>query len=1074
MERSVMRSVAWHARIASYELREQTEQGTIATPVNDESRTWHGWLERVPSFAFRSRDGQHFTAVRERKGRGGVYWTAYRSIGGLLKKKYLGAPTRVTLAQLEQVALVLTASKSAISSDHPPSQKGLSTRVERDQNKMPWQASLVATKFFVPTSSHELISRPRLTRLLDEGIGRPLTLVSAPAGSGKTTLLSAWMQAHQPGHPRVAWVSLDEGDNNLVRFWTYALTALDHVQPGLCTELVSYLHARQSPPIQSVLTALINRLAERTEQVLLVLDDYHLVTEQAIHRSLTYLLDHLPSQLRVILSTRSDPPLPLSWLRARGQVLEMRADQLCCTQEETRAFLHEVMGLTLADQELAGVEDRTEGWFAGLQLLALSLQRHTDPGNLLDEVSGSQRYILDYLTDEVLQRQDESVQTFLLYTSIVERLTAPLCDALMERSGSQQMLELLDQTNVFIVPLDMQRCWYRYHVLFGEALRYRLEQTQGELVPALHHRACAWYAEHGQTTEAIAHAIAAREWPWAADLIEQVSALTWGSGEHAMVRRWLEQLPVEVVRARPRLCLAYARTLFMVAPYTTIERWLHDAETAVWATVSAATDGAKDLIPTGNALRASAAHSSGRISSAEPGARPPSGQQEQDNLLGEIAAYRAIITGDYLGEGHVTLGFCQQALAHLSAQDLLARAQVAYARALASHAFGDIVAAIQSAREATALAQAAGNTSSGILYLCRTAYSLLVHGKLHEAVQVAQRAALLGTTPVGLPHAMLCWAYIFQADVLREWNRLDEALELALQAVRLSEQTETVMGLDVGYTVLMSVYLARGELEAAGSAFQQAEEALAQTYSPYRCDAYLIVDWVRFWMASGAVEHATLWAQELAQQGSVSSPLARERQDVARARMLLAQKRPTEALSLLEPLQVGAKKQERFSHVIEMYVLQALAHHLRGEEQEALTILAQAVRLAEPEYYIRHFVDEGPQVAVLLTRLREQQRRRGPTPYLDAVLAAFRQDSTAHARAGQRTMAQPLLNPLSERERDVLQLLARGDSNPEIAEVLVLSVDTVKRHVYNIFSKLGVKNRVQAVTRARALSLLSE
>jgi len=512
----------------------------------------------------------------------------------------------------------------------------------------------------------------------------------------------------------------------------------------------------------------------------------------------------------------------------------------------------------------------------------------------------------------------------------------------------------------------------------------------------------------------------------------------------------------------------------MVAPYTTIERWLHDAETAVWVTVPAATDGAKDLIPTGNALRASAAHSSGRISSAEPGARPPSGQQEQDNLLGEIAAYRAIITGDYLGEGHVTLGFCQQALAHLSAQNLLARAQVAYARTLASHAFGDIVAAIQSAREATALAQAAGDTSSGILYLCRTAYSLLVHGKLHEAVQVAQQAALLGTTPVGLPHAMLCWAYIFQADVLREWNRLDEALELALQAVRLSEQTETVMGLDVGYTVLMSVYLARGELEAAGSAFQQAEDALAQTYSPYRCDAYLIVDWVRFWLASGAVEHATLWAQELAQQGSVSSPLARERQDVARARMLLAQKKPTEALSLLEPLQVGAKKQERFSHVIEMYILQALAHHLRGEEQEALTVLAQAVRLAEPEYYIRHFVDEGPQVAVLLTRLREQQRRRGPTPYLDAVLAAFRQDSTAHARAGQRTIAQPLLNPLSERERDVLPLLARGDSNPEIAEVLVLSVDTVKRHVYNIFSKLGVKNRVQAVTRARALGLLSE
>ncbi len=1048
MEKSVIRSVAWHARIASYELREQTEQGTIATPVSDESRTWHGWLERVPSFAFRSRDGQHFTAVKERKGRGGVYWTAYRSIGGLLKKKYLGAPTRVTLAQLEQVALALTASKSAISSDHPPSPKSPSTTVECDQNKMPWQGSLVATKFFVPTSPHTLISRPRLMRLLDEGSGRPLTLISAPAGFGKTALLSVWVQAHQANHPRVAWVSLDEGDNDPVRFWTYALTAMDHVQPGLCTKLVSYLHTRQSPPLQSVLTALINRLAERTEQVLLVLDDYHLVTEQAIHRSLTYLLDHLPSQLRVILSTRSDPPLPLSWLRARGQVFEVRADQLCCTQEEAHAFLREVMRLTLADQELEGLEGRTEGWIAGLQLLALSLQRHTDPGNLLDEVNGSQRYILDYLTDEVLQKQDESVQTFLLYTSILKRLTAPLCDALMEGSGSQQMLELLDQANLFIVPLDMQRRWYRYHALFAEALRYRLEHTQGALVAALHHRASAWYAEHGQTIEAIAHAMAAREWPWAADLLEQLSALIWGNSEHAMVRRWLEQLPVEVVRARPRLCLAYAKTLFMVAPYTTMESWLHDAEAAVWATAPAPTE---------------------RIT--ETGARPP---QERDNLLGEIAAYRAIITGYYLGDGHATLACGQQALAHLSAQNLLARAEVAYAQSLASHSFGDVVAAIQSAREATALAQAAGNTSSGILYLCRTAYCLLVHGKLHEAVQVAQQAALLGTTPVGLPHAMLCWAYIVQADVLREWNRLDEALELALQAVRLSEQTETIVALDVGYTVLMRVYLARGELEAARSAFQRAEEALAQTYSPYRRDAYLIVDWVQFWVASGALDRAAYWAQELAQQAKGCSPLARERQEVARVRILIAQERPALALSLLESLQLGAQKQERFSHVIERKVLQALAHHLCDEEQKALAVLAQAVHLAEPEYYIRHFVDEGPQVAVLLTRLREQQRRHGLTPYLDTVLAAFRQDSMAHERARRHRTAQPLLDPLSERELDVLQLIARGDSNPEIAEMLVLSVDTVKRHVYNIFSKLGVKNRVQAAARAHALGLLSE
>jgi LuxR family maltose regulon positive regulatory protein len=365
--------------------------------------------------------------------------------------------------------------------------------------------------------------------------------------------------------------------------------------------------------------------------------------------------------------------------------------------------------------------------------------------------------------------------------------------------------------------------------------------------------------------------------------------------------------------------------------------------------------------------------------------------------------------------------------------------------------------------------------------MCRTAYSLLLHGKLHEVVQIAQQAALLGTTPVGLPHAMMCWAYIFHADALRQWNRLDEALDLALQGVRLSEQTETIVALYLGYTVLMRIYLARREMDAARFAFQKAEEALTKTYSPYRRDAYLIVNWVQFWLASGDLERAINWVQELAQHTSVHSPFAREREDVARARILLVQKMPTEALSLLEPLQVNAEKQERWSHVIEMKVLQALAHSMRNEDQEALTVLAQAVHLAESESYIRIFVDEGTAMATLLSRLREQKWRKGPTPYLDTLLAAFSLESMTHKplpsgsdQPRGRLMEQPLVEPLSERELEVLHLVARGDSNQEIAEVLVIALDTVKRHVTHIFEKLGVNNRVQAVARARALGLLSD
>ncbi len=540
------------------------------------------------------------------------------------------------------------------------------------------------------------------------------------------------------------------------------------------------------------------------------------------------------------------------------------------------------------------------------------------------------------------------------------------------------MLEQLERANLFIVALDTQRLWYRYHALFAQAVRHRLEQTQPALVPILYDRASRWYARQGRLNEAIAHAITARQWLWAADLIEQVYTSIWGNSQHARLRRWLEQLPAEVMCTRPRLCLAYAKTAFMVAPYTTVERWLHDAEIALRSTAPAATPAS--------------------ISEAAEGGES-STQQERDDLLGAIAAQRAIITGYYLGKGHAVLTFCQEALAHLSEQNLLARAEVAYARSLAYHSFGDIVASIQSTKEATALAQAAGDTSSTIIYQCRTAYCLLAHGKLHEVVQITRQAARLGSTPAGLPHAMTCWASLFQADALREWNRLDEALDVALQGVRLSEQTETIVALYLGYTILMRIYLAQGEMDAARLAFQRAEEALMKTYSPYRRDAYLIVNWVQFWLASGEMERALNWLQEIAPHPSAPSPSTNEHSPLAHERALL----------------------------------------------------------------------------------RNQERKQGPPPYLDELLDAFSSEHITHSSPPSTSrqpkghlLEQPLIEPLSERELEVLHLIARGDSNQEIAEILVIAVVTVKRHVTHIFEKLGVNNRMQAVVRARSLGLLTD
>ena len=357
-----------------------------------------------------------------------------------------------------------------------------------------FQDQLLATKFFIPSSSQALISRPRLIELLNLSLEYPLTLVSAPTGFGKTTLLSTWILSLQPEHPQIAWVSLDEGDNEPVLFWMYVLTALDGQQPGLCTQLIKYLQTQQVPPLRSVLQMLINRIAEQLESFLLILDDYHLITEQAIHTNLAYLVEHIPPQLHLILATRADPPLPISLLRARGRLLEVRTDELRCNPDEVVAFLEKSTSVKLSQDMIKAVTARTEGWLVGLQLLGLSLNGHADFGDFLEDVSGSQRYIFDYLIEEVFQSQSASVQTFLLYTSILKRLSASLCDAILEQNGSQQMLEQLERANLFIVSLDRQRRWYRFHALFAQALYHWLEQTQPTMIPVLHYRASQWYA----------------------------------------------------------------------------------------------------------------------------------------------------------------------------------------------------------------------------------------------------------------------------------------------------------------------------------------------------------------------------------------------------------------------------------------------------------------------------------------------------------------------------------------------------------------------------------------------------
>ena len=926
------------------------------------------------------------------------------------------------------------------------------------------QKQLLATKFFVPVTPGTLISRPRLIALLDEGLKFPFTLVSASAGFGKTTLLSTWAHSLQAPTARLCWISLDEEDNDPRLFWTSVLTALDVQGIQRFEPLLMHLQSQPPPPLKALLTALINLLAESQDHFVLILDDYQLITEQQVHTTLAYLIEHLPPQLRIIVATRADPPLPFPLLRARGLALEVRTDQLRCTPEETRAFLDEVMHIHLPDQTIQKITTRTEGWLVGLQLLGLSLPDRADPEKLLKEISGNQRYILDYLTEVVLRQQPPEMQTFLLSTCILEQLNASLCDAILEQTGSQEMLQRLERANLFVVSLDSKREWYRYHALFAEALSCQLEKTQPDLVLILHHRASLWYAKHNQTTQAILHAFKAHEWHWAVDLIEQayspLVSFTLVVGRHTLVQfqQWIEQLPADILACRPHLCLACIHLLWTITPHALLFTWLDMAEATLRAPLKEQT-----------------------LASVSQRNFSPQAQQEQMDLLGKILTDRTYLSS-YLADGQATFALYEQALALLSPEDAAFRAIATIGKSIAyySSSANNAMAAIESGYQAALLTQEAKQPVVTFIMRAMTAIHLIGAGHLHKAEQLTRQTSQLETLSDNPQVPWIGWVTLSRAEILREWNELADAQSLATEAISLCEQATALIWpfyLYWGHAVMIRVCLSCGDVDAARTFLYQAEQigrSMNQQIYLYLHSCFTTVDQVRLWLACGERDRAIRWAEELDLTERHGTPFTREREEVACARILLAKQQPVLALQRLEPVLQRATTGQRWGHVVEIRLLQALASHMLSQETEALNALCEAVRLAEPEGYIRSFVDEGAPMETLLYRLRESDLKRGPTPYLDTLLAAFQQESRARAQAEERTQAQALPEPLSERELQVLQLLARGASNLEIAHELVIVVDTVKRHVSHILGKLGVNNRLQAVRQAQDLGLLDE
>jgi LuxR family transcriptional regulator, maltose regulon positive regulatory protein len=891
--------------------------------------------------------------------------------------------------------------------------------------------ALLTTKLRTPRTRPNLVERPRLRDVLVAGQGRRLTLVSAPAGFGKTTLLGEWTEDLSAAGRSVAWVSLDGSDNDPTRFMAYLVDALRAVEEGIGDGIFASLRSPEPPPVEVVMGTLVNDLANAHREVVMVFDDYHLIGSEAVHEAVSFLLEHLPENAHLIVSSRTDPPLPLPKLRARAQMAEIRAADLRFTTEEATAFLGEVMGLTLSAEDVAALEEITEGWVVALQLAALSMRDREDASGFARAFSGSNRHVLDFLAEEVLERQPESVRDFLLRTSVLESMSAPLCDALTGRSDGQVMLERLERENLFVVLLDDDRVWYRYHHLFADFLRARLRRESPELAGELQLLASGWYENNGQVAEAIGHALSAPDHERAARLIEREVKQAWSRGEGPTVLRWLEALPAGAKRRRPRLFLQHAQALVLIGQPDDVELLLKEAERAAEA----------------------------------PG-------QDRRFLLGfasAVRSWRVRLRGDVPS----AVELARRALLLLPDEEGHLRNFAAVSLGDALRAAGDLSAASEAFAEATETGRDAGHVYGTLNAMVWQARVYAERGRLREAEEAYGRALRFVTEegvelfpPAGVVH-------IGMADLNYERNDLDGAERDLKSGIKLAEQTKEVSNLVWGYVTLSRVRRARGDEEGALETARQAER-VART-SGAELQMALALAWMaRLVVARGNVAELAAFEQERATIADNASGALRTVDRLTSARLLHARGRHREELRLLEESRESAEMAGRTDDLVGILTLQALARWAKNDKEQAVSILTQALAMAEPEGYVRTFVDEGPAMADLLSATLEVRQRghsdpasRVPARYLAKLLAALAQED-ATAAAGQ----QPHEPVLSERELEVLALIASGESNQEIASKLFITVATVKTHVNNLYRKLGARSRTKAVARAREMNLL--
>lgn len=896
------------------------------------------------------------------------------------------------------------------------------------------RAPLLTTKLFVPRLRPNLVARPQLITRLNAVHREKLTLVSAPAGFGKTTLLSAW--AHTQRQP-LAWITLDETDNDPAHFLAYLLAALQQIAPGIGSAASTILAAGPMPPSDVIVAALINDLAGLPDDFVVVFDDFHVIAALAIYAIVQALVAHQPPQMHLVIATREDPPLPLARLRARGDLIELRAADLRFTPAETAAFLNEAMGLSLEQQAINQLDTQIEGWIAGLQLAGLSLQHRAHPEELIAGISGAHHFILTYLTEEVLHQLSPRTQAFLMETSILTELTGALCDAVTATTGSDAVLEELYTANIFVTPLDDAHRWYRYHHLFADLLRSQLHRAQPQAASVLHQRASAWYEAQGAAEKAIEHAFAADDYARSVRLLEAHARRIILQGYAQTVEEWLHRLPQTWRITGPRANIAFAWSLLLRGQIAAIEPYLSNAATAVASQGDMPTD------------------------------------VEAQAIAAEVHALRAALTS-LRGDTERGCLLAREALALAPAGDTHVQGITLFCLGTACNYAGRVAEAIAAYQAALPLCRATGNIVAAMLIVANLSLLYVACGQLRAAAQLCTEvleSLEQSAAPLPPPVATVYGSY---STVLCEWNQLPEALHHAEVGLTISQRGGHVAALAYGHTLVSHIRQAQNDLPAARQSLQQAR-ALLHNVMPA---------WVKMEITAQEIALALASADEIAAmhiltQAGVSSrgPFSHtaEPVQIAHLRVLLDQGRRTPrgeflhaAIALAGYLLVAAEPAGRIGRVVEVLALRALAFAAQDALAPALQDLRRLLPLVEPEGYVRLFLNEGPPMADLLRQLQTQGVN---SAYLADLLAQFPPPAASSAPLAP-DLDQRLIEPLSARELDVLRLIAQGLSYEEIATQLIVSVNTVRFHIKSIYGKLGVNKRTLAIEQARALRLL--